>query len=148
MLCMILLFAFSHASDDKISAPVEKVTTEEKVTFEWDAVTTYTNGKLIGKKDGKVKYEVYVYQAENKDEKPPKKMNIDKYKKKKKLKENPPIEKTSCEIRFEKNGLYFLGVQAILFKNGFEVKEGRSGVSWSCSKTCTNNKPKYVNVSK
>ena len=44
VLCMILLFAFSHASAGDICAPnTEVVKTKEKVQFEWDAVTTYND---------------------------------------------------------------------------------------------------------
>lgn len=136
LLCMILLFSLSHASDNNISA--KKITTKEKVAFAWNAVTTYTNDNPIGKKDGIVKYEVYIYQVKNIDEKPTKKMNIDGFKHK------DGIEETSCEIKFDKPGYYFLGVRAKLLKNGIEL---RSDVSWSCSKTCTNKNPQYVEVS-
>jgi len=137
---MILLFAFSYASADNICAPnieLKVVGTKEKVTFAWDAVTTYKNGKPISKKDDKVKYEVYVYQAENKDEPLPENLKIEEHK----YKDCYRIEETSCEIKFDKPGYYFLGVRAKLKGQG-------SDVSWSCSKICTNNNPQYVYVSK
>jgi hypothetical protein len=73
VLCMILLFAFSHASAGDICAPnTEVVKTKEKVQFEWDAVTTYNDkGKTRIEKGKFVKYLVYRYKAENKDENPP-----------------------------------------------------------------------------
>ena len=150
MLCMILLFAYSHASD-KLT-PVT-VTTKKPVTFVWDPATTYTGGDHIGKNDGKVRYVVYVYQANNKDEKPPiQKEKIDKTKLRE---ESPtPIEETSCEIPFDdkdKGHYFFLGVQALLHKkvskDGKPIVES-STISWSCSKTCTNNNPQYVYVPK
>ena len=140
-LCMILLFSFSHTSADSICSPnkeLEVVKTEKKVKFEWDAVTTYKNGKPIGKKDGKVKYEVYVYQVENKNKPLPDNLKIEEHK----YKDCNGIEETSCEIKFDKPGYYFLGVRA-------KLKKGQgSDVSWSCSKIRTNKNPQFVYVSK
>lgn len=139
VLCMILLFAFSHASDNKISAPLEPVITKNKVTFKWTAVGTRTRGEPIDKK--KVRYVVYVYQAEKINEKPPEEKDFDRLKTEKKLEVKSPIKETFCAIEFDPNkhtpGYYFLGVQT-------KLEDEVSVVSWSCSETCTEKKPQYV----
>lgn len=147
MLCMILLIACFHPSDRPTPVIPEKP--EKGVTFEWDAVTSYTNGKRIGENDVKVKYVVYVYRAENIDEQPHDDLKIVKYK------DCIEIEKTSCKIKFDDKdkGLnFFLGVQALLYKGvskgGNPIIASSSTISWSSSKTLTNNKPQYVHVSK
>jgi|GEM_PF-1378521 len=145
MLCMILLFACYHKPTPVITEKPEK-----GVTFEWDAVTNYNNDKPIGKKDGKVKYMVYVYQAENIDEQPPNSNDVNDPKiKELRYKDCNEIEKTSCKIRFDDKdkGLnFFLGVQALL-KNKDGKLIGNSTISWSCNNNCTNNNPRYVKVS-
>jgi hypothetical protein len=149
MLCIILLFAYSHASEK--CAQVEAK--NQKVIFKWSRVGKYTNDADIRKEDGEVKYVVYVYQVNNKDENPPiQKENIDKTRLRE---ESPtPIKETSCEISFndkDKGHYFFLGVQALLYKKN--SKDGKpivesSTISWSCSKTLTNNNPQYVYVPK
>ena len=148
VLCIIFLFAYSHASDKPT-----QVTTKDQVTFTWKRVTTYAppSGKLIGENDGKVCYAVYVYQAKNIDEKPPiHKKDIDKTK----LREILLINGTSTKISFDRedNGLnFFLGVQALLYKevskDGKPIGEPikKSTISWSCSETCAPN-PQYVYI--
>ena len=136
VLCMILLFAFSHASAENICAPGIKlgpVKSKEAVKFEWDKSTT-------DEKDGKVIYEVYVYNQDEGEEPPNE--NFDNYK------YGNKTEDTSYEIILESPGIYILGVRAYLFKNGIEVPgpRGKSDVSWSCDKTRTNNNPQYVYV--
>jgi hypothetical protein len=154
VLCMILLFAFSHASDDNICAPnieLEVVETNYKVTFAWKEAKTYCPAKPgmkeipIDDQNVEVKYVVYRYQAENKDENPPTEAQFEEYKKQNRLKEYPQIIKNSMVIKFENNGLYLLGVRAKPFnkKNGSEIK-GRSDVSWSCYKKCTIKPQKVV----
>ena len=134
VLCMMLLFAFSHASE----IHWVRVTSNKKVTFKWDATTTYADGKLI------LMYVVYVYK-QNKDEDPPK-INVDRYKYKDKIEEN------SCEIGFKDEGRYLLGVKAALYKvEGGKISgvpESESEISWSSRKTCTNNNPFGVKVEK
>jgi hypothetical protein len=149
MLCIILLFAYSHASDKRTKVEAKN----QKVTFKWSRVEKDTNNTDIRKEDGEVKYVVYVYQTNNKDEKPPiQKEKIDKTKLRE---ESPtPIKETSCEIPFydkDKGHYFFLGVQALLYKKA--SKDGKpivesSTISWSCSETCTNNNPQYVYVPK
>ena len=149
MLCIILLFAYSHASDKRAQVDAKN----QKVTFKWSRVEKYTNDTDIRKEDGEVKYAVYVYQVNNKDENPPiQKEKIDKTKLRE---ESPtPIKETSCEISFndkDKDHYFILGVQALLYKKN--SKDGKpivesSTISWSCSGTCTNNNSQYVYVPK
>ena len=152
MLCIIFLFAYSHASDKPTP-----VTTKDQVTFMWKAVNTYTpSGKPIGENDGKVRYVVYVYQAKKIDEKPPiQKENIDKTKLR--VVTLTPIKEPPCEIRFDetdtdKGHYFFLGVQALLYKkvskDGKPIGEpiNKSTISWSCNNDCTYNNPQYVYV--
>ena len=148
-LCIILLFSYSHASDKRVQVEPKN----QKVTFKWSRVEKYTNDADIRKEDDEVKYVVYVYQTNNKDENPPiQKEKIDKTKLRE---ESPtPIKETSCEIPFydkDKGHYFFLGVQALLYKKN--SKDGKpivesSTISWSCSKTSTNNNPQYVYVPK
>ena len=149
MLCITLLFAYSYASDKRVKVEPKN----QKVTFKWSRVEKYTNDADIRKEDDEVKYVVYVYQTNNKDENPPiQKEKIDKTKLRE---ESPtPIKETSCEIPFydkDKGHYFFLGVQALLYKKN--SKDGKpivesSTISWSCSGTCTNNNPQYVYVPK
>ncbi len=127
MLCIILLFAYSHASDK-----LTKITPKNKsVTFKWDAVEKYKNV-------GEVRYVVYVYQAEKINEKPPEEKDFKRLKTEKSLEVKSPIKEIFCEIKFDKPGYYFLGVQT-------KLKDEVSVVSWSCSETCAPN-PQYVYV--
>lgn len=137
--CMILLFAFSHASAGNICAPnIEVVNTKNKVIFKWNEVKARTHGE-------EVRYVVYVYQAENKDENPPTEAQFEEYKKQNRLKEYSPIINEELEIEFNVNGIYLLGVRAKPFnkKNGSEIK-GKSDISWSCYKKCTIKPQKVV----
>jgi len=139
VLCMILLFAFSHASAGNICAPnIEVVNAKNKVKFSWNEVEARTRGEEI-------KYVVYVYKAENKNENPPTEAQFEEYKKKNRLKESSPTIDKYKDISFNDNGLYILGVRAIAFnkKNGAEIK-GKSDISWSCYKECTIKPQKVV----
>ena len=129
---MILLFAFTHAYD------IHWVTSN-KVTIGWDAPTTYVNGVSI-KPGYELRYFVYL------DE------DVDKNHENKVLMSKEPIASTNYQIVFNKQGRYFVGVKAALYK--FEggkissVSASESEISWSCSKTCTNNNPVGVRVEK
>ena len=149
MLCITLLFAYSYASDKRVKVEPKN----QKVTFKWSRVEKYTNDADIRKEDDEVKYVVYVYQTNNKDENPPiQKEKIDKTKLRE---ESPtPINDTSCVISFDnkdKGHYFFLGVQAILYKkvgkDGKPIVES-STISWSCSESCTSNNSQYVYVPK
>jgi hypothetical protein len=143
VLCMILLFAFSHASAGNTCAPnIEVVNTNNKVIFKWNQVNVRTLGE-------EVRYVVYVYQAENKDENPPTEAQFEEYKKQNRLKEYSPIIGNEMVIEFDANGLYLLGVRAKPFnkKNGSEIK-GKSDISWSCYKNCTIKPQKVVVIGK
>jgi hypothetical protein len=142
MLCIILLFAFSHASAEKICAPNVSpvdIKTNKIVTFEWTAPTKYMNNDTISKDDGTIMYEVYSYQLNGSGDSPKTDVKNCKY--------EGETDNTYLKIIFQQAGEYVLGVRAYLFKNGIEVPERKSDVSWSCSITCTNNNPQYVNVS-
>lgn len=161
VLCMILLFAFSHASADNICAPntdLLVVKPGDTVQFMWNVTKTYADPKKthIDEQKVEVKYLVYQYKAENKDVNPPDPKEFDKLKSEGKLKEYAIIKENSMKIKFEiedvdkvkKEDLYFLlGVQAIPFnkKNGSEIMSKRSKISWSCFKICTI-KPQKVKV--
>lgn len=143
MLCIILLFAFSLASAENICAPDVRpvdIKTNKIVTFEWTAPTKYMNDDTIGKDDGTIMYEVYSYQLNGSGDSPKTDAKNCKY--------EGETDKTNFEILFQQAGEYVLGVRAYLFKNGIEVPGRKSDVSWSCSITCTNSNPQYVNVSK
>jgi len=147
VLCMMLLFAFSHASADNICAPninLKVVNTKEKVQFKWNAVKKYENRKDIDKKDGIIMYQVYRFR-QIKDEQPPRN-NADKFK------YEDRTDKLYREIKFQDAGRYFLGVQAFLYKSKGGKPIGKpinkSTISWSCNKSSTNNKPQYVKFSK
>ncbi|MDH4204319.1 MAG: hypothetical protein OEV45_02215, partial [Desulfobacteraceae bacterium] len=122
VLCMILVFAFSHASE------IHWVTSN-KVTVEWDAPTTYVNGVPI-KPGYELRYFVYL------DE------DVDKNHKNKVLMSKEPIASTNYQIVFNKQGRYFVGVKAALYKvEGGKISgvpESESEISWSYRKTCTN----------
>lgn len=124
----------------KFLPPPEPVTTKTNVTFKWEKVTKRTSGKHIVNVD-RVRYVVYVYQAEKINEKPPEEKDFDRLKTEKRLEVKSPIKEASCKIEFVKNkhrpGYYFLGVQT-------KLEDEVSVVSWSCSETCTENKPQYV----
>jgi len=152
MLCIIFLFAYSHASDKKICDPnIVVVETNNKVTFEWNKVTTYCpdrpgmKGNPVNEQNVEVKYVVYRYKAENKDENPPTEAQFEKYKEQNRIKEYPPTNDNWKDITFTDNGLYLLGVRAIPFnkKNGSEIK-GKSDISWSCYQGCTKIPQKVV----
>lgn len=129
---MMLLFAFSHASD------IHWVTSN-KVTIGWDAPTTYVNGVPI-KPGFELRYFVYL------DE------DVDKNHENKVLKNKEPIASTNYQIVFNKQGRYFVGVKAALYKveggkiSGVPVSESK--ISWSYSKIFTNNHPFGVKVEK
>jgi hypothetical protein len=137
VLCIILLLVASNASE------IQWVTSN-KVTFKWDATTTYTDGKPIRKKDGKILYLIYVYHHNKR-----KKELTEKYVSMVRFDEKTPIAETRCEISFKDKGRYFLGVQALLYKVN---KNGKisdrpfktSAISWSSKDTCTNNHPSGV----
>ena len=81
MLCIILLFMFSHASAENICAPnipLGPIKSEQQVTFKWNETTKYMNKNDIVEEDGKVRYQVYVYK-QNEDKEPPNE-NVDNYK--------------------------------------------------------------------
>jgi hypothetical protein len=139
VLCMILLFAFSHAFAENICAPGVKlgpVKSNETVKFEWNKSTT-------DEKDGKVIYEVYVYNQDEGEEPPNE--NVDNYK------YGNQTEDTNYEIVLKSPGIYILGGKALLYKSkdgkpiGWPIN--KSTISWSCNKNCTNNNPQYVEVS-
>jgi hypothetical protein len=138
VLCIILLFTFSHA------AKIHSVVPSKKVKIAWDATTTFVNGKKI-KNPEAVGYFVYkskdvVKECEENKPPPEKSNNIEKINKRK------PITGTVYEIPSLslEAGQYLVGVQAVLYKDenmndGDQVVE--STISWSCSETCTNNNP-------
>jgi hypothetical protein len=136
MLCIILLFAYSHASDKLTKITPNK---DKGVTFKWEPVKKRISGKDIVNVD-KIRYKVYVYQAENINEKPPEEKDFERLKTEKRLEVKSPIKEISCKIKFDKPGYYFLGVQT-------KLKDEVSVVSWSCSETCATN-PQYVYVPK
>jgi hypothetical protein len=133
VLCMILLFTFSHAAEMQR----EKVKVGEDVEIAWDPTTTFlinndpiSNPKAVG---------YFVYISEDVDKK------CEKCEKKNEPQnENPRNENRITEtvyvIQLLKAGRYFVGVQAVLYKdenmNGEPV--GKSTISWSCSEACTN----------
>ena len=134
VLCMILLFTLSHAAEIHL----EKVKVGEDVKIVWDATTTKINNNPISNPKA-IGYFVYI--SEDVDKK------CEKCEKNEPRNKNPinenPITETVYVIPSLKAGQYFVGVQAVLYKdknmNGEPV--GKSTISWSCSETCTNKNP-------
>jgi len=149
VLCMILLFAFSHASGET-SQPQKGIFWKEtdSIKVAWDATTTHVGGSPITENEGKVKYLLYVEEQDTGVKRLVKKWVEGK---KDPVSATDPIPETSCEIKFEvESGFkvgkkYLLGVQAGLYK--FSIDEEIIGkpvfspISWSCKDNCTSNNP-------
>ena len=126
----MLLFTFSHASD------IHWVISN-KVTIGWNAPTTYVNGVPI-KPGFELRYFVCI------DE------DADRNHENKVLKNKEPIASTHYQIVFNRQGRYFVGVKAVLYKvdggkiSSFPVSESK--ISWSYSKIFTDNHPFGVKV--
>lgn len=135
VLCMILLFTFSHAAE----IHWEKVKVGEDVKIVWDPTTTLINNNPISNLKA-VGYFVYI--SEDVDKKC-EKCEKNEPQKKDPINENP-INKPKYKIpslKLKAGGQYFVGVQAVLYKdeNMKGKPVGESTISWSCSETCTDN---------
>jgi hypothetical protein len=142
VLCMILLFTFSHAGEIK----PDYVVPEKKSKIAWDATTTYINHTKIEHPEA-VGYFVYICNEE--DNKCLKKESMKKERKFRIPINTNPIRKTNYPLPLLEKGKYFVGVRAVLYKDkklGAYVNE--STISWSRNQACTNNKPFCLKVKK
>jgi len=140
VLCIILSFSFSHASDSEIHS--EEVKKGKGVKIAWDETTELENGKDISlvfpKEDYELRYVLYV--TANKDE-------FDEL-----SKDDPSKERSNSEnnatIIFVNTGQYYIGVRAAIYKKNI-LKGGpakKSFISWSLEPFSTNNNPFCVEV--
>lgn len=130
VLCMLLLFALSHATDIKH----EKVEKGKNVEFAWDETTELSNSEKT--KGCVVKYHLYVTgkKIENRD---PSNKGLPK----------PVVITGNKAIRkFPDLGKFYIGVATAIYLNDELMKNRISDIAWSHDKSYTNGNPFLVEV--
>jgi hypothetical protein len=137
VLCMILLFACSHAPDVTPLTQKEPVWVEtNSIKVSWDASTTQ-----IPKNEGEIMYLLYVKEQNLGEWGEP----VEKYVDGGRVDSKTPISVTSCEIKFEDKSRfevgkkYLLGVSTVTYKDKKIINE--SDISCSGDEKCTTHNP-------